>query len=373
MKLPDDSIGVTDVRSYRECPRRFEFGMRRHTEAGEHPEATTTANAYGSAIHEAVAFAEQHEASDEQAIQAGFDQYAAWLEPEDLQRMKDDMATYRARDYTGVRTVAVEKELRAPLFVHNGVQIFFRAKLDRVYQRLDNPSVFVHVDYKSSRHPMTDAEVHSDVQMWAYNWLIHEHWPECTTLVQVYDQLRFGAVPTRKSDEQRALIKEWLVAEVIAVLNDDVLAPKINDWCAWCAIAESCPAVKQATEWTAAKIAALGPAKDAPSLEPYVEMLTDVAQARKLLERYEESVRDVLKTMPDAKRAELGYEMRQRSATVWTPDSLRAVHDVLGDDFYNLVKVTKTAVAQHPDADLLLQMAETREGAGFLRKLKETG
>jgi len=372
MKLPSDSIGVTDVRSFRECPRRFAFGMQRHTEAGEHPEATTTANAYGSAIHEAIAFAEEHEATDDQAIQAGFSKYASYLEPDDLQRMKDDMLTYRARDYTGVRTVAVEKEVRVPLFVHNGTQIYFRAKLDRVYQRLDNPSVFVHVDYKSSRHPMTDADVHSDVQMWAYNWLIHEFWPECSTLVQVYDQLRFGAVPTRKSAEQRSQIKGWLIAEITAILDTEDMEPKINDWCGWCPIAESCPAVKRASDWTAAKIQALDPIQDAPSLEPYVELMEEVGQARKLLERYENSVRDVLKMLPDARRAELGYELRERRSTFWPPEALRAAHELLGDDFYGLVKVTKTAVEQHPDAALLLPLAEEQQGAGFLRKRRTT-
>jgi hypothetical protein len=33
--------------------------------------------------------------------------------------------------------------------------IYLRTRIDRLYQRLDNPGVFVHVDYKSSRWPKT--------------------------------------------------------------------------------------------------------------------------------------------------------------------------------------------------------------------------
>jgi hypothetical protein len=140
MRLPHDSIGPTDIQSYRDCPRRFAFGMRRHSDAGEHPEAQGPTTAYGSAVHEAVAFAELHDADDAQAIQRAFDLYAKWLEPEDLERLRTDLATYRDRDYLGVRAVAVEKELRIPLFEDAGQTIYLRTRIDRLYQRLDKRS-----------------------------------------------------------------------------------------------------------------------------------------------------------------------------------------------------------------------------------------
>jgi hypothetical protein len=33
--------------------------------------------------------------------------------------------------------------MKVPLFVHNGVQIYFRFKLDALYQHLQNPGVFL--------------------------------------------------------------------------------------------------------------------------------------------------------------------------------------------------------------------------------------
>src|SRR3954469_25000723 len=203
MKLPGNAIGPTDIQQYRDCPRRFEFGMQRHTDAGEHPEAQSSSTAYGSAVHEAIAFAEAEAALDDPAIQRAFDLYAKWLEPEDLERLRRDLATYRERDYAGARTVAVEEELRVPLFEHDGETIYLRTRIDRLYQRLDNPAVFIHVDYKSSRWPRSQQEVHEDRQLWLTNYIVHEVWPECETLVQAYDQLNFGVITTRKTDEQR--------------------------------------------------------------------------------------------------------------------------------------------------------------------------
>lgn len=354
MQLPDNAVGPTDVREYRDCARRFEFGMRRHTDAGASPEATSPSNAYGSAVHDALAFMEENEATDEQAIQHAFDKWAKWLEPEDLERLNADLATYHEREPTGVRCVAVEREVRIPLFEHEGETIYLRGKLDRVYQRLDNEEVFVHVDYKSSRWPKTEAEIHEDIQLWTYNLLIHEEWPECSTLVQLYDQLSHGVLPTRKTDEQRDEIKRWLIHQITAILNDTELKPTLNDWCAWCPLMIDCPVVSDLTDYATARIAALAPQEkvgrkmqvnlDPQHFEVYVAELDRVGQAQKVLKRFDESVKGALKQLPTSRRLELGYEVRERGSDVWTPEALRAAHDVLGDRFYEVAGLSKTSL-----------------------------
>jgi hypothetical protein len=371
MRLPGNSIGITDILGYRDCPSRFAFGMRRHTPAGEHPEAQTHSTAYGSAIHEAIAWAEDVQATDEEAIQRAFDKYARWLDPVLLERLRKDMRTYRERDYTGVRTIAVEREVRMPLFEHDGETIYFRAKIDRLYQRLDNPGVFIHVDYKSSGHARSEADIHGDLQMWAYNALIHEFWPECEQLVQIYDQLSFGAIPTRKTPEQRQQIRDWLVKQITAILHDDELAPTYNRWCRWCALMPSCPVPPSLTESGKATIDAMAPPGEDTSatLEPYVAKLDEVADARKLLAAWEDTVKGVLKDMPDGRRAELGYQTRPRMTTSWPPESLRAAHELLGDEFYELVGLTKSRAEKHPDGAALLALAERQDGPDVLVKM----
>jgi hypothetical protein len=383
MRLPNAAIGPTDIQQYRDCPRRFEFGMQRWSEAGEHPEAQGPDTAYGSAVHEAIALIGKADCGDEQAIQRAFDHYAKWLEPDDLARLRADLDTYRQRDYLGVRTIAVEQELRIPLFKHEGQTFYLRTRIDRLYQRLDNPSVFIHVDYKSSRWPRTEKEVHEDRQLWLTNLIVHGFYPECLTLVQAYDQLNYGVVTTRKNEDQRALIRDWAIHQATTILGDDELRPTKNQWCPWCPIMESCPVVPQLTEFALAEVAALAPAekqgrKTVLKLDPdlfdvYLEQLDDVELARKVLKRFDESVRDTIRDMPSSRRARAGYELRPRGRDRWPTEALRAAHDVLGDDFYEVIGMTKTAVERLGDdrAERVLAMAVREDTAAVVTKRKE--
>lgn len=367
VRLPGNGVGITDINTYRACPRRFEFGMERHSPAGEHPQSQSPSTAYGSAIHEAIAYVESEEATDDQAAQRAFDLYAKWMEPADLERLTRDLSTYRQRDFTGVRTVAVEQELRVPLFDHEGQTIYFRGKIDRLYERLDAPGVFVLIDYKSSGHPRSDADVQSDTQQWAYNWLVHEYFPECTELVQLYDQLQFGVIPTRKTAEQRELIREWLIHQITAILHDDVMAPAINDFCAWCPIIHDCPVVKRATDFALARIAALG-SPGVEGLRAYVDQLDDVGRAIKVLDKFQTDVKKTMGELPVAELAQLGYRGDYRKASAFSPDALRTIHELMGDDFYTAVGLTKTKVAGHPREQDVLALSEERRGPLVLRK-----
>lgn len=384
MRLPDNSVGPTDVQAYRDCPRRFAFGMRRHAEVGEHPEAQGPSTAYGSAIHEAIAYAEQHDAGDREAMQHAVDTYGRWLDPDDFGRMADDLATYRERDYVGVRLVGVELEVKIPLFELDGQTIYLRGRLDRLYQRLDNPGVFIHVDYKSSKWPKSAQEVHEDRQLWLTNLIVHEIYPECETLRQVYDQLNFGQLTTNKSHEQRALIRDWAVHQITAILEDGENAPKKNQWCPWCPILESCSVVRQLTHYAAAEIAVLAPEhkegrKTVVDLDPalydtYIEQLDNVGLARKILDRFDETVRGTLREMPAQRRSDYGYDVTTRSRTSWPPEAMRAAHEVLGDEFYELASLSKAALERRgtDDAKLALEMAVREDGAPVVSK-RRTG
>jgi hypothetical protein len=365
------------------------FGMRRHTAAGEHPEAQGHSTAYGSAFHEAVAYQADHDASIDEAAQHAFDLFGQWLDPSHLDRLKKDLLTYMDRDPIGVRVVGVEIEVKIPLFVYEGRQIYFRGKIDRLYQSLADPRVFIHRDYKTSAHPKSEEEVHNDIQMWSYNWAIHEVYPECEKLIQEYDQLAFGVLRTGKTDEHRAQVKEWLIRQVTAILRDNkygedgLLLPKKNQWCAYCALLESCSVVKDATDFAKMEIAALAPQRkegkamvvdlDPSRVEEYVDRLDEVSEAIKILGRYEESVKRVLRDMPEIRRASLGYSMRERSVDVMPPEGMEAAHRLLGDElFYELVSVSKTAIERKVEDQeakaQVLGFLDRRVGSRYVQK-----
>lgn len=377
MKLPNNSIGISDINKYRECGRKMQYQMRRWTEGEQPPEDQHPATMYGTIIHEAYTAIEKDDLSDDEAIQFSFDRFAAYLGPEDLEKLRLDLQTYRERDYTGVRTIANETEVRVPLLEWEGETIFFRAKIDRLYQRLDSPGSFIHVDYKSSKWQKSEEEVHKDPQMWSYNWIIHEFWPECDTLVQLYDQLRYGVVPTRKSEGQREEMREWLVRQVTAILKDEDPPPRFNEWCPWCPIKYDCPVIDRLAKFEVAAISELAPAPEpgeeplSEGLDSYAAKLPDVQTAVKTLKAYEDRVKAVVKDLPPERREELGFSLSTPNFDVWDAAGLEAVHEVMGEEFYRLVKMSKRQILDYlkddDRAELVLNLSHKEPGTPTLR------
>jgi hypothetical protein len=190
MKLPRNEVGISDVIAYRECAQRMSWGMRRHMELPERfaafegerdepPESNNWTNAYGSCAHEALARIEEHDASDDEAIDYAWGLYGRYLDPEDLELLREDLERFRDRGQPqGYRVIAVEQDMRVPLFVHNGEQIYFRFKVDALYQHLQNDGLFLSRDYKATKWPKSRKQIEEDLQQWAYNFGLHERFPE---------------------------------------------------------------------------------------------------------------------------------------------------------------------------------------------------
>lgn len=384
MKLPAHpqggvQIGISDMLAWRACPTRMEFGMRRHDEGGEAPESWSPANAYGSACHHAIELVDRG-ASDDEAVQSAFAAFKQWLDPADIGMLYNDLETYRRRDPQGVRTLVSEEDWSFKLFEHPRLgPVWFRFKLDRLYQRLDAPNRLIGVDYKTSKWIKTPEEVDKDLQMWSYNVGIHEVvadlYPELVDvqLEQVYDQLRAGQEPTRKSAAQREEMKRWMIAVVQAMLEDEALAPTYNEFCPWCPLKMDCPVVRnELTDYALARIAVLAPREPKPKsdgtpskvlgppkldrgrFQEYVEELPKVKRARQVLEKYEETVRETLKELPQAELAEFrsteapkGYRVDRRTRNRFEREGLRLAHEELGEDFYSVATLSAAALERH--------------------------
>lgn len=378
MKLPSDSIGITDTIGYRECPRRMSYGLRRHIDDGLQSEAgmpevevagAVWARGYGSAIHAAIQASEEG-FDDDAAIQKAWNAHGSYLEPGDLPLLHEDLEKYRERDYPNTRTIASEDELKVPLMKHEGRMIYFRFKLDRLYERLDAPGVYIHVDYKSSKWAKSEKEVHEDLQLWAYNWGIHTYYPECDSLQQTFDQLRYGQIPTSKSAEQRTMIHEWLKKQVTAIIEDEdvaedgLLEPKYNDWCPWCPIMESCDVVDELTDFSLVRLLALAPQEkvgrktlvdlDPLRIDEYADEHDRVRRASQVLKRFDDSMKNMIKELPEEERERLRYELDSRKKSVFPASALREMHARLGDRFYDAASISKTAIAEQlkDDPDL---------------------
>jgi hypothetical protein len=371
MKLPDNSIGISDIMDYRECPQRFVFSMRRHVELPERlqlepnekdepPEKTNYTNAYGSAIHDCIHLVEKTGMSHERAIEEVMKRYGIYLEPGDIAMLREDLNTYERRRPLGVTLVGTEMELRVPLFMHEGEQIYFRFRLDVLQRLISNPAVFVHRDYKSSKWQRTDAEVHKDPQMWAYNWGIHEYFPECKTLLQTYDQLKFGEVQTTKNDEQRRNMKQWLIDNVKIILSDETYKPKANDFCRFCPLVLTCREPRRLAKSTQGKLSLLAPLtkegrrikveffEEGQELERIIEKeLPQMMQTRKHIEHVEKALKEIIAQMPQAERERLGWRLQPNNQRTISGVGLRELHEAMGDTFYSLISLPITRLEEH--------------------------
>jgi hypothetical protein len=370
MRLPNNEIGVSDLLAYRDCPARFAWQMRRHNELtpelqmepGERddpPENIDWRNAYGLAVHEALGHVERG-LSHEEAVEAAVARYGIYLEPPDVSLLFEDLDVYERRRPLGVTLVGAELELRVPLYTEkDGRLIFFRGRVDVLQRMISNPGVFVHRDYKSSRWQRSEAEIHADPQLWAYSWLIHESYPECEQLVQVYDQLRYGETRTSKNAEQRAQIKRWLIAMARVVLSDDTCKPKLNQWCAYCPITAVCREPRRATAYTRGMLAELAPltqegrkikvefAGDGDTVANLIEYeLPGMMMVRRHIEKVEQELKEAIRHMPAEERERLGWELRDRKVRTISPDGLRALHSIMGDTFYDVANLPITRLEE---------------------------
>lgn len=400
MQLPSNEVGISDILNYRECAQRFAFGMRRHVELPERfalfpgekdepPEHEGYYSAYGHASHEAIEVLEQTQCSPAEAVEAIWSRYQHFLEPEDVARLEIDCEVHLDRAVTGFRLIGTEVEIRVPLFIHEGVQIYFRGRVDELYQHIQNPGYWMSRDTKTARWPKKEGEVHKDPQQWSYNWGLHEFFPEIETLVQIYDQLRFGAIPTRKSPEQRQQIKRWLILQVKAMLADGVLKPTKNDMCHWCPLMMDCRVTHLSADYWVNRLAAMAPekkdgrkiivqlVKEHDGFDIYTDILPHVKNAQKVMERFIETVEGDLKAMPSERRAEFGYDLaRPRNLDSWDTEAKRQLVDELGTEtFIQLVRLTKKEIEEFFGADSdetkrIFAMASKKQTAPSLKRRK---
>lgn len=384
-------VGISDLLADRDCPRRAGYGARRHKGRGEQdhqsgtPEAQSPAAGYGSCFHDVVQLIEEGW-SDDLAIEQAWATWGALLEPDHLDLLRDDIAIYRQRDPQNVRTVLAEGELRTFLCkLADGRPVYFRAKIDRLYERLDRPGSFLHTDYKTSAWEKTQEDVDEDHQMWSYNWIIHEVYPEVEELSQTYDQFRHGQVHTSKTEDERRKIKAWLIVQARNYFSrahdgpDGLPKPRFNNWCPWCPIIGDCAIIPQLSSWALSRIRLLGgelPAAQeeiTPQIDELLEPFVSVQAALKTLKAYEEQVKTLVREMNHADRGRLGFKTYTRSNTVFSAEALERMHAEMGPAFFTLVKASAKNLDKIGDEQLkewAKALGERTPGAVVVTKRK---
>lgn len=370
MKLPENSLGISDAIQFHECPKLFLRNMSRHTRSegaldetmiGGHSEIL----AYGSCVHDAaLIIAENPEIYLDDAVDQAWKKWAAWLSPERHAELREDAAVVQQRSIEAMENlelVCAEQELKVPIFVgrgeeggldeEEGIWYYYRFRIDALYRRKDDPTHYVIRDFKTTRRQKFQSDIDEDMQFTAYDYGVREAFGKNVNQVTIwYDQLKHGEIFSSRTERDRIKFQEYIESTIKAVLDTpvEVVAETyhLNEWCSWCPLLDSCGVIDHVIGIS--KIDLMKNADldgfDPEMVENMVGQYETVRQAQKALKEYADRVSDFLKNNPGTYAGKKYYTSNVRQIK-W---KARDVFDLVGDGFVDkLPLVSSTALKEY--------------------------
>jgi hypothetical protein len=350
---------LLDQEAARGCPRQYhEKYVEHRPEFGQ----KSFPLLYGSVIHDALYRMEEHRESPEDALAAVWDPD---LEPDAWEEAATDLNEYLERGATPTDrfgTIAVEQDLSALLYVDEVYgPVYYRGILDWLGVDLDDPAVLHFVDYKTNRHPPSQDDLKGDVQMRGYDWLIRENWSRYMTtptprIVTHLDAIKWREVDWRYTYSEIEAWHSWAVAVVRKILRDEDHEPVLNPGCAYCPVQADCPAFlglpgvgRRMTEEQ----------PDPGSPDEVRLRWRDEANALRLL--LENAVKAIDAEFKNRAGQVAVYPVGDEEFALvpdWRDEvDVQALHELLGQRFYDVITVGKGKVAALVKQDLGLRSA----------------
>lgn len=300
---------------------------------------------YGSAVHDALYRMEAEPIGPDEALARA---WPSELGPERLAEAKRDLERYleRGGPSTKYATLGVEVDLYAPLYDDPEFgEVWYSGRIDHLGVDLEDTSTLHVTDYKTNRFPPSRDAVKNDVQMQAYSWLTlrnAERWlPGKANVVVHYDPIKWYEIEWRYDDETLAVWHEWASAIARRILRDDRATPRVNPGCGWCPVKLNCPAYKKLS----------GPPEmldvGVSSIDELVRWREKAAETRKVLDAGIRSADTAIEAYV-ANRGPVdvdGTMLELDSAWTSVVDT-REAHRLLGQTFYDIAKLTKSAVEE---------------------------
>ena len=297
---------------------------------------------YGSMFHDVLFLMEEEGLTPDEALERAF---PAHMPPEAWKEARDDLIGYLERGASPTdrfATLEVETELDALLYVDEEFgPVHFRGFIDWIGVDLDDLSTLHVVDYKTNRHPPTEADVRGDVQMKGYHWLVMQHaarWGARRVIVHL-DAVKWREIEVAFTEEEIDDWHSWAVAVVRKILRDEDGEPMLNPGCDWCPVKKDCPAFLSLPQHAADLAERVG------TLQSNEEKLRwrDAANAVRLL--LEKAVKSIDSEFADTARTTDVLVVGDQQWTVDTDWStvidLRRLHQVLDEQFYDVVATSE--------------------------------
>ena len=390
MRLPNNSLGVSDAKQFMECPKLFYRNMARHLRPEGAPDDSLIAQnsevlSYGSAVHDAALIVVKNpDVYLDDAVDAAWAKWAPYLQPEHHAEMREDVKVVIDRTIEAqenLELVCAEEDWKFPVFVgrpqgdamldeEEGEWYYYRFRIDALYRRKDDPTHYIIRDFKTVRRERWQSDIDEDMQFTAYDYGVRQALGDGVENVTLwYDQLKFGEVFSSRTDSDRMKFEEYIQSTIKAVLDmpaEEVMDTfKLNQFCGWCPLLTSCGVVDYANDLAAYEIGMMSKADPSkvPDITPYIERYELSKKAVKALDEYNTRMSDFLKNNP-GRHGETIYV----KSTVNTPKwDARDVYGIVGDQLLdNLPLVSKKAISEYlNDPDFSEQLTKAIRSGGY--------
>ena len=380
MKLPGNSLGVSDALQWHDCPKKFHYNMQRHYGrkqeiAGVYPFAL----AYGNAMHDGAQYI--LDAGDDAYIDDALDYaWAKWstqLKPEHHLELKQDLSVVHKRSIEAgnLLLLGTEMEMKTPIFTgredgaldEEAAWYYYRFRVDALYVDKSDPNHYIVRDFKSTRAKKWQDDIDNDMQFTAYDYGIRKLHPNATKVTIWYDQVKHEEMFTSRTDGDRIIFEEWIRATMIAILDapeKDVSETfRMNNFCSWCPMITHCGVKNECTDFAliALQRNTLQPSKE--NSTKMIEEYDQVKQSIKALEAYRKEIEAAIKISPGKYGDRMYYE-----SYVDTPKwKVETIAGIIGTEkaMQMATRLSKTAVKPLLEGPLGQEILQSAQLAGY--------
>jgi hypothetical protein len=333
------------------CPRQYRLWYVDKADRGEKaPELL-----HGIVVHRALHLMEVNTLGPEEALKEAWSESPDFLSlgPEHYAEALKSLTGYVERESSPMdRFAGLANEVRMSARLYDDDDfgpVDIQGVVDRISTDYDDPTLIHATDFKTNRYPPSVEEVKKDLQAKTYPWLIYRNLDKLN-LGDAFDQpkviFHLDAINWRELPGvyfSEADLEEWhdyVVAIVRAILRDKEGAPVLNPGCARCPFKVGCPAYESLPNG-AEDLLKVKPA----DREALADWLRTLSTYRLLLKKAEDEANDQF--AQDAMTTgliEAGVYRWERVPRLVAQLDTRRLHELLGDEFYDLVTVTQTAL-----------------------------
>lgn len=326
------------------CPRAYH--LKYHEGRPEEPDVPRLR---GTAVHLALALMEEEQLSVDDALSR------AWppqLGPATYMECVALIMEWISRPDDGTHTVATELELTAPLYVDEDFgPIQVGGRIDRLAMVMDDPRKLIVDDYKTDSAPPSKADIERWIQGYFYAFLVWHNaarWIGQGRKPKIacrYVALRWHDQGRDYFESELEMFRAWAESVARRILRDEDPQPILNPGCGRCDYRHDCPAWLELPGMGVSLLERIRNTK----LEKQMELRPSAREIRLRLEHFIDGIDGLARS-----RLSVGESVTQGKVKVERVVreqeqvlDLRAVHEMMGDEFYERASLSKAALEQY--------------------------